>query len=42
MRGLGPDYLAWYRRDFHPDQIDDRPTIERVAPLVDAEIATSR
>ncbi|MEM7412602.1 MAG: metal-dependent hydrolase [Myxococcota bacterium] len=23
FRGLGPDYRAWYRRDFHPDQIDD-------------------
>jgi len=21
------DYLAWYRRDFHPDQIDDAPLI---------------
>lgn len=28
LRGLGADYLAWYRRDFHPDQIDDRSMIE--------------
>jgi len=24
LRGMGPDYRAWYRRDFHPSQIDDR------------------
>jgi predicted metal-dependent hydrolase len=23
LRGMGPDYRAWYRRDFHPNQIDD-------------------
>jgi uncharacterized protein len=23
VRGLGRDYRAWYRRDFHPSQIDD-------------------
>jgi hypothetical protein len=28
MRGLGRDYLAWYRRDFHPGNIDDQPLIE--------------
>ena len=39
LRGLGADYRAWYRRDFHPDQIDDRPTIERVAPAVETELA---
>ena len=39
LRGLGADYRAWFRRDFHPDQIDDRATIERLAPIVDAEIA---
>lgn len=41
LRGLGNDYRAWFRRDFHPDQIDDRATIERVAPRVDAEIAAA-
>ena len=25
------DYFAWYRRDFHPSQIDDRPLIEEAA-----------
>ena len=39
LRGLGADYRAWFRRDFHPDQIDDRATIERLGPIVDAEIA---
>ena len=27
-RLLVPDYLRWYRRDFHPWQQDDRPLIE--------------
>ncbi len=39
LTGLGGDYLAWYRRDFHPDDIDDRPLIEANAPLIDAEMA---
>ncbi|MEX2208043.1 MAG: metal-dependent hydrolase [Myxococcota bacterium] len=28
LRGLGRDYAAWFRRDFHPSEIDDRPLIE--------------
>ncbi|MBW2244180.1 MAG: metal-dependent hydrolase [Deltaproteobacteria bacterium] len=28
LRGLGPDFRSWYRRDFHPDQQDDGPLIE--------------
>lgn len=28
LRGHGRDYFAWYRRGFHPNQIDDRPLIE--------------
>ncbi len=28
LRGVGPDYRAWYRRDFHPNEIDDGPLIE--------------
>jgi hypothetical protein len=27
-RALIPDYLEWYRRDFHPWQHDDRPLID--------------
>jgi predicted metal-dependent hydrolase len=27
-RRLIPDYLRWYRRDFHPSQQDDQPLIE--------------
>ncbi len=37
LRGIGRDYRAWYRKDFHPDQVDDRALIERHAPLVAAE-----
>ncbi len=29
LRGLGADYAQWYRRDFHPDDVDDAPLIER-------------
>lgn len=39
LRGLGPDYRAWYRRDFHPDQIDDRSLIEGCASQVEASLA---
>jgi predicted metal-dependent hydrolase len=28
LRGHGPAYLAWFRRDFHPDQNDDRALID--------------
>ena len=34
LRGLGREYRAWFRRDFHPSQIDDGPLIreaQRVA-----------
>jgi predicted metal-dependent hydrolase len=27
LRGVGRDYWSWYRRDFHPDQLDDRALI---------------
>lgn len=27
LRGHARDYLAWLRRDFHPDEIDDHPLI---------------
>jgi len=39
LRGLGADYRAWYHRDFHPNDIDDRPLIEKNAPLVEVEIS---
>jgi predicted metal-dependent hydrolase len=29
LRGLGADYRAWFRRDFHPNDVDDGPMIER-------------
>jgi len=40
LRGLGADYRAWYHKDFHPNDIDDRPLIESNAPSIEAEIAT--
>lgn len=27
LRDLGPDYWRWYRRDFHPDEVDDTPLV---------------
>ena len=39
LRGVGADYRAWYRRDFHPDQIDDRYSIDGASLRVAAEIA---
>ena len=29
LRGLGPDYWSWYRRDFHPDDVDDSARIAK-------------
>jgi predicted metal-dependent hydrolase len=40
LRGMGADYRAWYRRDFHPNEIDDRRLIELNAPRIDAEFAS--
>lgn len=38
LRGLGPDYMDWYRRDFHPNQQDDLALIaewrERLADRI--------
>lgn len=39
LRGTGAAYRAWYRRDFHPDEIDDSALIAYHAPLVAREIA---
>lgn len=38
LRGMGRDYRSWYRKDFHPNHVDDRPLIDKNAPLVNAEI----
>lgn len=38
LRGVGGDYLAWYRRDFPPEQIDDSGRIAHFAPLLTAEV----
>jgi predicted metal-dependent hydrolase len=32
LRGVGSEYRAWYRGDFHPDEIDDREMISLNAP----------
>ena len=39
LRGLGADYRSGYRRDFHPDRIDDAPLIALWRPRTEAEIA---
>jgi len=39
LRGIGASYRAWFRRDFHPDQIDDRALIEENMPAIVAELA---
>jgi hypothetical protein len=40
LHGTGADYRAWYRRDFHPNELDDRRLIELNSPLIEAEIST--
>jgi uncharacterized protein len=37
LRGVGADYQAWYRRDFHPDEIDDRQLIDQNASAIIAD-----
>ncbi len=39
LRGTGAAYRAWYRSDFHPDEIDDSELIAHHAPIVAREIA---
>jgi predicted metal-dependent hydrolase len=39
LRGHGPDYRSWYRRGFHPDDIDDTPLIEACRGRVEAQLA---
>ena len=36
--GTGADYRAWYRRDFHPDAVDDAALIAHFAARVEREI----
>jgi predicted metal-dependent hydrolase len=36
LRGLGPDYWPWYRRDFHPSDVDDRSLIEHWRTRIEA------
>ena len=39
LRGTAATYRAWYRRDFHPNEIDDSELIAYHAPRVAREIA---
>ena len=39
LRGTWSEYSAWYRADFHPNDIDDREMITQLAPVITAEIA---
>jgi predicted metal-dependent hydrolase len=39
LRGLGPDYWPWYRRDFHPNDVDDTQLIEMRREQVEAQVA---
>jgi predicted metal-dependent hydrolase len=41
LRGLGRDYWRWYRRDFHPEAVDDGPLLEAWRPRIEAEIASA-
>lgn len=42
FRTLIPDYLEWYRRDFHPKQRDDQPLIDAcLARLPEARAASA-
>lgn len=38
LRGLGRDYWPWYRRDFHPDDVDDTPLLDAWRPRIEAGI----
>jgi predicted metal-dependent hydrolase len=39
LRGLGAEYRAWYRRDFHPNDWDDSELIAAWRPRVAAQAA---
>lgn len=39
LAGALPSYLAYYRRDFHPDQIDDEALLERGRAALEAFLA---
>lgn len=40
LRGTGSAYRAWFRRDFHPNETDDRALIAHFAPQVERETAS--
>lgn len=42
LRGHGPDYWAWYRKGFHPNDLDDSEMLARYRPLIDSQTAAVR
>lgn len=38
LRGGAGHYIAWYRRGFHPDDIDDAALVDETRPIVDAAL----
>jgi predicted metal-dependent hydrolase len=36
LRGSGRDFLRWFRRDFHPDEVDDAELLAKWRPRVAA------
>ena len=36
LRGSGAEFRSWFRRDFHPDEVDDGPLLAEWAPRVAA------
>ena len=39
LRGHGADYWRWYRRGFHPNDVDDSSLIESRRAEVEAQVA---
>jgi len=39
LRDAGADYRSWYRRDFHPDDVDDTALIAAWRPRVEPRVA---
>jgi predicted metal-dependent hydrolase len=35
LRGIGHDYREWFRRDFHPNDVDDAPLLARTQLLAE-------
>ena len=42
LRGMGRDYLSFYRRSFHPDDVDDRALVAEWSERIEAGIREAR